>query len=59
MDLGSTHVFSMKKVDNRGNQLTNNPTLGDQLRDSLQGSESCDATSHAQALTHSYISCLK
>jgi hypothetical protein len=29
------------------------------LCDSLQGNESCDATSHAQALPRCYISCLK
>jgi hypothetical protein len=34
-------------------------TLGDQLCECLQGNESCDATSHARALPHSYISCLK
>jgi hypothetical protein len=33
--------------------------LGDQLCDGLQGNESCDATSHVQALPHSYISCIK
>jgi hypothetical protein len=38
---------------------TSNHTLGDQLYDGLQGNKSCDATSHAQALPHSYISFLK
>jgi hypothetical protein len=33
-------------------------TLGDRLCDGFQGNESCDATSHVQALTCSYISCL-
>jgi hypothetical protein len=34
-------------------------TLGDQLCGGLQGSESCDANSHARALLRSDISCLK
>jgi hypothetical protein len=34
-------------------------TLGDQLCDGLQGSKSCDATSHVRVLLHNYISFLK
>jgi hypothetical protein len=61
-----THVFSVKRADNSTNfaagmiingrthykSLTwrQEKTIGDLLCDGLQGNESCDTTSHAQAL---------
>jgi hypothetical protein len=74
MDFHSTQVFSMKKsgssmnftVDGIASHRTHHKslyrdeqTLDDQLHDGLQGSESCDTTSHMCALHSSYISCLK
>jgi hypothetical protein len=74
MDFHSTHVFSIKKADNstnfaagriqnrrtRDNSLQRQEqTLDNQLCDGLQGNKSCEATSHARALPHSYISCLE
>jgi hypothetical protein len=46
-DFRNTQVLVVKKVDNSA------------LCDGLQGNESCDATSHARALSRSCISCLK
>jgi hypothetical protein len=74
IDFHSTRVFSLKKADDcvnfaagmiincrtccdslcRGKQ-----TPGDQFYDCLQGSESCDTTSHVWALPYSHISWLK
>jgi hypothetical protein len=63
MDFLSTHVFSVKKqITAQILQLVGfsvarhiitlqrqEQTLGDQSCDGLQGNESCDATTHAQA----------
>jgi hypothetical protein len=73
MHFRRTHAFSVKKEDNSmnfaareisitGHYLTlqrQEQTLGGYLCDGLQGNKSCDVTSHARALTRSYISCLK
>jgi hypothetical protein len=75
MDLHSSHVFRVKKVDNSAdfaaggischrthhNSLCRDKDehLSDQLCDGLQGNESCETTLHVQALLCSYISCLK
>jgi hypothetical protein len=60
----SYHIWGLLKIINRRTHHKSvskrqEQTIGDQLYDDLQDSESCDTTSHAQALPRSYISCQK